>query len=311
MSAVERPGAAIANAHTTRPPVVAALTCFNRRDKTLAALQALADAFDAAGLPAAAVLVDDGSRDGTAEAVRAQHPWVQIDIGPGDLYWTRGMHRALASAQAQASEHVLWLNDDTVLQPQALCRLLREAATLQQQHGRAVILVGSTHDGSGQRSYGGAVAASRWRRFSYRPVGSPDQPLRCEAINGNCVLVPISAAQQLGNLDPAFEHAMGDTDYALRAVAAGHPIYVASGFVGRCDLNAVAGSFNDRSLPLARRWRDMRSRKGLPWRSWWHFTRRHGGVLAPLYFVWPYARLIASALWRKAISTATASPARH
>ena len=38
-----------------------------------------------------------------------------------------------------------------------------------------------------------------------------------------------------GNIDPVFEHAMGDTDYALRAGAAGVPVYVASGYVGLCS----------------------------------------------------------------------------
>ena len=35
----------------------------------------------------------------------------------------------------------------------------------------------------------------------------------------------------------------------------------------------------------------IRSRKGLPFRSWLHFTRRHGGLLWPLFFAWPYAKL--------------------
>lgn len=33
-------------------------------------------------------------------------------------------------------------------------------------------------------------------------------------------------------------------------------------------------------------------RKGLPWRSWLIFTRRHTGVMWPLYFAWPYAKLL-------------------
>ena len=293
---------------TTR--VVAALTSFNRRDKTLAALAALARAAEVAQVQLSAVLVDDASSDGTADAVRRAHPWVQVLIGPGDLYWNRGMQRALALAQQQPAEQVLWLNDDTLMHPHGLAHLLAQAQAVAQRVGRPTILVGSTGDAQGQVTYGGAVAAGRWRRFSYRRVWSADQALPCQVMNGNCVLVPMAVARDLANLDERFEHAMGDTDYALRARAAGHPLWVASGLVATCELNPVAGSFNDRSLGLRRRWRAILQRKGLPWRSWLHFTRRHGGWLWPMYFAWPYGRLVVSAL-RCALSSKIAPPARR
>ena len=278
--------------------VVAALTSFNRRDKTLAALAALAQAAHVAQVQLSAVLVDDASTDGTADAVRSAHPWAQVVVGPGDLFWNRGMHRALALAQQQAADHVLWLNDDTLLHADGLAHLLAQAASLQQRLGRPLILVGSTADARGRVTYGGRAASGRWRRFNFERVWSASQALPCQVMNGNCVLVPMPLAREMGNLDPAFEHAMGDTDYALRACAAGHPVWVASGLVARCELNPTAGGFNDRSLSLRQRWRAMQHRKGLPWRSWLHFTRRHGGWLWPIYFVWPYARLLASGLLR-------------
>jgi GT2 family glycosyltransferase len=111
------------------------------------------------------------------------------------------------------------------------------------------------------------------------------------------VLVPMSVARQLGNIDASFEHAMGDTDYALRARAAGVPLYVASGFIGECANNPVAGGFTDRSLSLSQRWRAVMHRKGLPWRSWLHFSRRHGGLMWPFYFAWPYVRVVVSSAW--------------
>jgi GT2 family glycosyltransferase len=259
-------------------------------------LRALAASADFAGVAAAAVLVDDGSTDGTAEAVRAEFPWVRVVPSPGQLFWNRGMHRALAVAQAESADAVLWLNDDTRLHQAALQQLLAQADDLRRRLGRPAIVVGSTCDGAGRRSYGGAVAASRLRRFKYRPVWDAGSSLPCEVMNGNCVLVPMPVAHALGNVDPAFEHAMGDTDYALRARAAGHGVYVAAGFVGVCDQNGVAGTFLDAGLPLRRRWALMMDRKGLPWRSWLHFTRRHGGWLWPAYFAWPYLRLVGASL---------------
>ena len=79
--------------------VVAILTCHNRREKTLACLRSYFD--QALRFPAnlEVVLVDDGSSDGTAEAVRALGASsVEIVAGSGDLYWAAGM--ALAEERA-------------------------------------------------------------------------------------------------------------------------------------------------------------------------------------------------------------------
>ena len=65
-----------------------------------------------------------------------------------------------------------------------------------------------------------------------------------------------------------------------------------AGIAGHCSNNLTKGTFNDRSLPLRTRWRLMMDKRGLPIRSWLRFTRKHGGFIWPLYFAWPYAKLI-------------------
>jgi GT2 family glycosyltransferase len=282
--------------------IVSVVTCFNRREQTLASLRALRAAAVHAGVPLRAVVVDDGSSDGTAAAVREEFAEAVVIEGDGSLYWCRGMYRGMQEALRHPATHLLWLNDDTLLHQDALQRLLREGQALRERAGREVIMVGATADAQGQLSYGGDISMGRLHRFRYRRVGGTAEPVACDAMNGNCVLLPLPVVAAVGLIDPVFEHAMGDTDYALRARAAGYRAYVASGFVGRCCANPVAGSYADRSLPLALRWRAILHRKGLPWRSWLHFTRRHAGPLWPAYFVWPYARVVLSSLragrWR-------------
>ena len=275
--------------------VVAILTCFNRKAMTLSCLAALKVAAVHARVDLRAILVDDASTDDTAAAVRQSFPWVDVVAGSGSLYWNRGMHLGFERALLQSADHYLWLNDDTLLLPDALLRLLDQFRAVRHADGRPAIVVGATSDAAGRVSYGGSVARSRFRRFTYQPVWSERDPQVCDVMNGNCVLIPHEVASKVGNLDPAFEHAMGDTDYALRARRAGYRVYVAAGTVGRCSNNSAKGTFNDRSLPLAKRWKLMLGRKGLPLRSWLRFTRKHGGILWPLYFVWPYAKLIATA----------------
>ena len=282
-----------------RPFVVANLTSFSRRDKTVTALAALAASAAAADVRLGAVLVDDASTDGTAAAVSGRFPWVRVVISPGDLYWTRGMHRAMAETLAAAEEpdYVLWLNDDTTLLPHALATLIGTAVELENLHGRPSVIVGATADaGTGELTYSGQVARGRLRRFSFRKVHSPVEAVPCETMNGNVVLLPLAVVRAVGNLDPAFSHAGGDTDYGLRVHAAGFPLAVAPGIAGHCSLNSPAGGYTDRSAPLRQRWRHVLTRKGLPVSTWLPLTRKHAGWLWPLYFVWPYLKVLGTSL---------------
>jgi GT2 family glycosyltransferase len=280
-------------AHGSRPRIVAVMTCFNRRPLTLACLEALAASATAAGVQLEAIVVDDASTDGTADAVRSRFSWVEVVNGSGALFWNRGMHEGFGRAMRRGADHYLWINDDTHLVPNAVANLLAQSGSLARREGRPVIVVGATAErDSGRISYGGRVAGSRWRPFNYRLVYNAAEAVPCEAIEGNCVLLPREVAERVGNLDPVFEHAMGDTDYGLRARAAGYRAFVASGVVGHCSPNPLKGTYFDASLPLARRWQLIKGRKGLPVRSWLHFCRRHGGWLWPLHFAWPYSKVL-------------------
>lgn len=277
--------------------VCALLTTFNRRETTLACLRALEAGAGEAGIAPAAIVVDDGSSDGTAAAVRAAFAWAEVVDGAGELFWCRGMHRAFATALGIGFDHYLWLNDDTVLAVDAVRRLLDCHADLAATRSAPVLVVGATVDAqTGLPTYGGERIPARWRPLRIAMVAPAAQAQACDSMTGNIVLIPAAAAARAGNLDPTFEHAMGDTDYALRARRAGVEIWLAPGVLGACSQNGVAGSYRDATLPLRARWRQMLSRKGLPWRSWLLFSRRHGGVLWPLWFAWPYLKVTASSL---------------
>lgn len=281
------------NSPASRMAVI--MTSHNRREKTMDCLKALSASRDVAYVELNVVLVDDGSTDGTAEAVGQAYPWVRVVHGDGSLFWCRGMHRAFETALHHGFDCYLWLNDDTMLYADALSRLFDCAAAQRAYTGKPVIVVGSTVDEhTGKLTYGGERRAAWWRRTSFVKVQPGDQAQPCESMNGNIVFIPAESARLVGNLDPAFEHAMGDTDYALRANKLGVGVWVAPGVYGTCAHNVVSNTFMDSGLPLSKRWRQMLGRKGLPWRSWWVLTRRHAGIFWPLYFIWPYVRTVLS-----------------
>lgn len=270
------------------------MTSHNRRSHTESCLRCL-EASQNVNVDLSGVLVDDGSTDGTSDLVAHTFPWVKLLHGDGDLFWCRGMHRAFEEAMQYEFDYFLWLNDDTMIYPDTLSRLLDCAANMQSKTGMPTIVVGSTVDEhTGKLTYGGERRASWWRRTSFVKVQLGDIAQRCESMNGNIVLIPVGSARRVGNLDAAFEHAMGDTDYALRANKLGVSVWVAPGVHGTCGHNAINRTFLDSSLPLAKRWQQMLGRKGLPWRSWYVLTRRHAGVFWPLFFLWPYVRVVVS-----------------
>lgn len=289
-------GEARRRAHAGACRMAVVMTSFNRRQKTMDCLKALSGSRDVGQVELSGVLVDDGSSDGTAEAVRQAYPWVKIEHGDGSLFWCRGMHRAFGIAMERGFDYYLWLNDDTMLYPDTLARLFACEAERREHTGRPAIVVGSTVDEeTGKRTYGGERRAAWWRRTSFVGLQPRDEAQACESMNGNIVLIPAESAARVGNLDPAFEHAMGDTDYALRANRLGVGVWAAPGVHGTCGHNALGDTFLDSGLPLSGRWKRMLGRKGLPWRSWWVLTRRHAGPFWPVYFIWPYVRTVLSA----------------
>ena len=279
------------------------LTCFNRRDKTVACLRALGASSGLDDVQLSAILVDDGSSDGTAQAVEDEFPWVRVvsvDAAVESLFWCRGMHRAFGLAMQTGFDHYLWLNDDTMLARDALARLVGTSRELRKRRGVPVIVVGSTTDAvTGVVSYGGERRLSRWRPFRIERLAPCEVAQPCESMTGNIVLIDSDAANRVGNIDAAFEHSMGDTDYALRAPACGAEVWLAAGTHGTCSDNSPDGTWVDRHQPLRVRWRDMMARKGLPWRSWLLLTRRHGGLLWPLHFAIPYAKVLAQGILRQ------------
>lgn len=276
------------------------LTCFNRKEKTLACFAAVQANVLRANIELAAVVVDDGSTDGTAGALAEKYPWVRVERSTDNLYWCRGMHQAFEIAQKSSPDFYVWLNDDTMLQTDALARLIATEQELRLTGGKPVVVVGSTIDeNTGALTYGGSTRLSGIKRMRFARIQPTEVAQRCDAMNGNLVLVSKEASAVVGNLDPVFEHAMGDTDYALRANKLGVAVWAAPGIYGTCSNNAIVGTYMDSSLSFRRRWKLMMHRKGLPWRSWLVLTRRHAGPVWPLYFVWPYLSLILGFYKRK------------
>lgn len=267
------------------------MTCHNRRDKTLACLAALSANTLPAGYALKVFLVDDGSTDGTSAAVLEKYPDVDIIHGDGNLYWNRGMHLAFDKAMTIGFDAYLWLNDDTVLVPNAMRAML---ATSPQNLQANAIIVGAVCDpDSKEFTYGGAKhIGGIFRPFLCEYVKPNGSMQAIDVMNGNVVLIPKKVALQLGNLNPIFEHAMGDTEYAMRARKVGIGIFLTDQYVGECSVNSKSGTHEDSSMSLFAKYKWLFSRKGLPLRSWFTLCSQYGGIVWPIQFFWGYVRLL-------------------
>lgn len=270
------------------------IACHNRRTKTLACLDAVFKNQLRQGLDIHVILFDDGSTDSTEAAVSERFPTAEILRGDGKQYWNRSMHQAFARAIEVGFDCYLWLNDDTILYPTAIESMVNTWQKKQQSDERQSIVVGSTQDPeTGNLTYGGVVAKGKaLRPLKFTLVAPQVVSTKCHSMNGNCVLIPDEVVKVIGGIEPRYAHAFGDIDYGLRARNAGFRLWIAPEFIGKCARNSIEGTFNDRALPLSIRLKKMMQPKGLPPASWLLFTRRHAGILWPIYFIWPYLKLI-------------------
>ncbi len=77
------------------------------------------------GCPWELLLLDNGSRDGTAEWVRERHPWVRLVESPANLGFAEANNRLAALAEG---DDLVLLNNDTRPEPERLAALADAAA---------------------------------------------------------------------------------------------------------------------------------------------------------------------------------------
>lgn len=284
-------GAPLPSKNKSPTRIAVLMTCFNRRARTLDCLRSLYRQVHLEDVAIRVFLVDDGSVDGTAEAVRAAFPDVNVTRADGQRFWNGGMRLAFQTASAERFDYFLWLNDDVTLRDDAISILLRTHAWCAGMGQVASIIVGGTRNpADGQTSYGGWRRARKGFGVRLEKIPVANRPIQCDTMNGNCVLLPASVVERVGELESRFTHGMGDFDYGLRAGYAGCSIWVAPEFVGDCVQNTGKGLWTDESLPVAERWRKLLGPKGIPPGEWFVYTRRHGGWLWPLLWISPYLK---------------------
>ncbi len=206
------------------------------------------------------VVVDNGSRDGTAEHIRRHHPGVRLVAQRENTGFAAGVNRGVA---ATSSEYVLLLNPDTEARPGALQALV-DFARDHPEHG---VYGGRTlrDDGSLEPSscwglptvwsttcfaLGLSTAFPRSRVFNPESLGDwrRDTVREVGMVSGGLLLAPRRVWDELGGLDERYFVYGEDADFCARARRAGYrPVITPSAEV----VHAVgASSTGSGKMPL-------------------------------------------------------------
>lgn len=259
----------------------------NRLDFTRKCLRSLQE--QTLGAPRL-IVVDDGSTDGTAEALRAEFPKVEVVPGSGNDWWSGATNRGVQRALALSAEWVFLVNNDTELAPDCLAELQAAA----RRYPVALLGCANYDIADGHLLYAG-TRLNWWPGPLEIPISNTDDRhlMRVTHLPGRGMLVPAAAFHRIGLFDAVqFPQRYADYDFSYRAFHAGFPVMVCLKARLRSHSYASSGA----------QYRNQHSFRGL----FAHLTQVNGQGNLRHFVIWawrhcPRTTLIPYVLWGIAV----------
>jgi GT2 family glycosyltransferase/glycosyltransferase involved in cell wall biosynthesis len=254
-----------------RPPVSIVMLTWNGLAYTRACLASIWA--NTSGVDYQLVIVDNGSTDGTREWLRML-PDITLIENAANVGFTRGNNQGM---QAVPPEHdVLLLNNDTIVTQAHWLARLRDVANDHPDYG----LVGCTllrTDGALQHA-GTYMPVSNFWGYQIGGgeayVGQYPGVREVEGVVGACMYIRRDLRAAIGGLDAAFFSYFEDTDYCLRAAAAGFKVVC----IG--DVQVIHHENASTKLNRADWWKMFGAAQTIFVRKWQaHYQRRYTRAL--------------------------------
>jgi GT2 family glycosyltransferase len=213
--------------------VVAVVLSWNGREDTLAALDSLQ------GIDT--VVVDNGSGDGSADAVAEQFPEVELVRAGVNLGFAAGNNVGIRRALDRGAEWVLLVNNDAIVGP-GLLDALAEAAAARPDAG--VLACKVLFAGSERLWYAGAGFDPYLGRSRHQGFGNADAPGALgdtARATGAAMAVSRAAIEAAGLLDEELFLYAEDLEWSLRIREAGFAVVYVPAARVRHRVSAAAG----------------------------------------------------------------------
>ena len=276
------------------------LTFYNRKQKTLDCLHSFFKAKKPEGYDFTFFLVDDGSTDGTSEAIKEKYPYVEIVKGTGNLFWAGGMRLAWKTAvKRKKYDAFLLLNDDVVLFSDFLQKILEtEAYSLSQRNKTGIYSVATIDNRTNITTYGGYKLKTNHLLVKSELLTPIDVPQQCELTNANILWISKETVDEIGIFDERYTHGIADFDYSMTAVKKGIPVYLAPGFGGIC-FHDHGNPWKAESVPLKDRIAYLKSPKGIAYEEYLYYIKKHFPMFLPYSFIMLWMKTLFPFFWDK------------
>jgi GT2 family glycosyltransferase len=229
-----------------RPParVIALVLNYNRPDDTIACVRSLRAL---RGDAVRVAVIDNGSSDDSVATFRSIDPPVDVLETGRNLGFGGGMNVGIGWALGQDAEFVWLLNNDTVVEPDALTNLLAAARA-----DDRVGIVGSVvvdMDAPGRVQTWGGGSVNRW--FGTATNHSRAGQGRLDHIVGVSMFVRRELLAEVPGFAPCYAFYLEDTDFSCEARRRGWSLSVAPDSVIRHRLGGTIGADASKRPPIA------------------------------------------------------------
>lgn len=205
------------------PRVAIVIVNWNRLEDTISCIESL---FKISYPDVELVIVDNGSSDGSGEALKRKYPGHTVVLNETNLGFAGGTNIGIRHALERKADYVLLLNNDTEVEPDFLDVLVAAG-----EAGNEIGIIGGKiyylEDKARLWSYGGTFnvnTGGATHFISDEGIGKALRKGEYIYAQGCLMLIKVKCVQAVGMLSEKYFHLCEDVDFCIRAQKTGWKI---------------------------------------------------------------------------------------